>query len=298
MLDGLGGLGDVIHTGDRVAIKINLTGGAYSGGIRGIPPVESHATHPQVVQAIGECALDAGAKELTLVEAIWDSPSYSTWGYSAVQKALNASIVDLNQAKPYSDFASVPVGPDWFIYEEFTLNRILSEVDVFISVAKMKCHYLCGVTLSMKNLVGLVPDKRYKVNTSDNHRTALHGPDSEVNTRLPRVVMDLNRARPIHLSVIDGIKTVEGGEGPWQNISPVEPGVLIAGKNPVATDAVAAAVMGFDPVAVAPSRPFLRCDNHLTLAAECGLGTNQMSRIEVIGTPVADVVHPFRPSDD
>jgi uncharacterized protein (DUF362 family) len=193
---------------------------------------------------------------------------------------------------------STPVGPDWVIYPEFTLNRILSEVNVFISVAKMKCHYLCGVTLSMKNLIGLVPDIRYKLNDKDDHRTALHGPDSAVKTRLPRVVMDLNRARPIHLSVIDGIKTVEGGEGPWQKISPAEPGVLIAGKNAAATDAVAAAVMGFDPTAVSPTRPFLRCDNHLTLAAECGLGTNQLSRIKVVGTPVADVLHPFRPSDD
>ena len=67
---------------------------------------------------------------------------------------------------------------------------------------------------------------------------------------MPRVVVDLNRVRPIHLALIDGIKTVEAGEGPWiKTMAPVAPGVLVAGKNPVATDAVAAAVMGFDPTA-------------------------------------------------
>jgi hypothetical protein len=61
---------------------------------------------------------------------------------------------------------------------------------------------------------------------------------------------------------------------------------------------VATAVMGFDPMAVAPACPFLRCDNHLTLAAECGMGTNQLSRIQVVGPPVADVVHLSRPSNN
>lgn len=188
------------------------------------------------------------------------------------------------------------VGEGWLIYENFTLNHILEEVDVFVSVAKMKCHFNCGVTLSMKNLIGLVPVNRYRLSEEDWWRSALHGPGDEARTRLPRVIIDLNRVRPIHLALIDGIKAAEGGEVPRGTFNPVEPGVLIAGKDPVATDAAAAAVMGFDPTINPPAVPFLRSDNHLNLAYELGLGTNRLEEIEVVGASIDDVRYEFEPS--
>jgi uncharacterized protein (DUF362 family) len=62
LLDGLGGLGAIVHSGDRVAIKINLTGGT---GARhcGDFPIESYVTHP-AVQALGELVQDAGGRQL------------------------------------------------------------------------------------------------------------------------------------------------------------------------------------------------------------------------------------------
>jgi uncharacterized protein (DUF362 family) len=118
-----------------------------------------------------------------------------------------------------------------------------------------------------------------------------------MGTRLPRVIVDLLRARPIHFALIDGIKTSEGGEGPWiGNPSPVEPGVLVAGADPVAADAVSTAVMGFDPTATRSESPFLRSDNHLNIAAELGLGTNRLDQIEVIGVPIDNVRCEFQPA--
>ena len=75
----------------------------------------------------------------------------------------------------------------------------------------------------------------------------------------------------------------------------MEPGVLIAGKNPVATDAVTAAVMGFDPATTYPSAPFVRADNHLSLASGVGLGPHRLDGIEVVGTPIDDVRYEFKP---
>ena len=110
--------------------------------------------------------------------------------------------------------------------------------------------------------------------------------------------MDLNQARKISLGLVDGIKTSEAGEGPWiATMTPIHARVLLAGKNPVATDAVATAVMGQDPTAEYPNVPFFRCDNHLNLAAGLGLGSNQLSQIDVLGTPIADVVRPFIPCE-
>ena len=296
LLDGIGGLGDVVSSGDRVAVKVNLTGGTHFDPPAGLSATESYLTHPQVVRALGELLRDAGARELYIVEAVYDSESYRLFGYQEVAEALDATLIDLNTPYPYDDFASAPVGQGAFIYESFFLNHILEEVDAFISVAKMKCHFNCGVTHSMKNLIGLVPVSRYRLSEDHWWRSALHGPGDESKARLPRVILDLNRVRPIHLALIDGIKTAEGGEVPRGTFAPVAPGVLIAGKDPVATDAVATAAMGFDPTVEPPAAPFLRGDNYLNLAHELGLGTNRLEGVEVVGASIDDVRYVFEPS--
>ncbi len=294
MLDGLGGLADVVRPGDRVALKVNLTGGTAFAGAAGLPATETFVTHPAVVQVVVEALRDAGAGEVFIVEAVYEWDSYRIWGYEDVARAVDATLIDLNSPHPYTDFATISVGTGKFIYEDFIFNHILEDIDVFVSVAKMKCHGECGITLSMKNLIGLVPAQHY-LGASDSYRAALHGTGDEFKTRLPRVIMDLNRARPIHLAVIDAIKTSEGGEGPWHStFGPVAPGVLLAGKNPLATDAVGAAVMGFDPTAPSFSAPFVKCENYFNLGREIGLGTNQLDEVAVVGASVDDVRTPFK----
>lgn len=296
LLDGLGGLDDLISSGDRVAIKVNLVGGSYFKPWPGVSAIESYVTHPEVVRALGELLRDAGAGELFIVEAVYDDASYSRWGYEEVAQTMGATLLDLNNPYPYKDFASTPVGENCFIYEDFVFNHILEEVDVFVSTGKMKCHFNCGVTNSMKNLIGLLPASHYRLSEDHWWRSALHGTGNETKARLPRVILDLNRARPIHLALIDGIRTAEGGEVPRGSFNPVAPGMLIAGKNPVATDAVATAAMGFDPTINPPAAPFLRGDNYLNLACELGLGTNRLEEIEVVGTAIDDVRYQFEPS--
>jgi uncharacterized protein (DUF362 family) len=73
------------------------------------------------------------------------------------------------------------------------------------------------------------------------------------------------------------------------------PGVLVAGTNCVNTDAVATAVMGYDPMAPAGSAPFDACDNFLELAERVGLGSRDLGRIEVAGTPIRDARFDFAP---
>jgi uncharacterized protein (DUF362 family) len=297
LLDGIGGLGDVVGLGDRVAIKVNLTGGTAYDGASGLPGTESFVTHPEVVRALGELLWDAGAGELLIVEAVYEWDSYRRWGYEDVAAALGATLIDLNSPAPYADFASTPVGGGAFVYDSFFFNHVLEEVDAFVSVAKMKCHWYAGVTASIKNLVGLVPVASYRLGEDHLYRSALHGPtDEETRTRLPRVITDLVRARPIDLALIDGVRTAEGGEGPWIGcFNPVQPGVVIAGKNAVATDAVAAAAMGFDPAADYPAAPFLRGESHLNLAHGLGLGTNRLGEIGVVGAAIDEVRYPFNP---
>src|SRR5581483_8682271 len=116
----------------------------------------------------------------------------------------------------------------------------------------------------------------------------------EPGYRVPRIVADLVTARPVHLAIIDGVESVAGGEGPWiKGLRLVQPGVLIAGTNPVCTDAVATAVMGYDPRADRGTAPFEKCDNTLKLAEALGAGTTDLKRSEVLGVPIEQALFPF-----
>jgi uncharacterized protein (DUF362 family) len=294
MFQQLGGLADIIRPGARVAIKPNLTGGTWSDPQLPAPPTELFVTHPALVQALSELLIDAGAGHIRIVEGLGDEAIFQAWGYADVASRVNAELIDLCKPAPYSDFVMFPVGPGRQIYDVFYMNAALKEVDVLTSFAKMKCHSTTGVTLSLKNLIGLPPISLYRRDETQNHRSAFHE-STEYDRRLPRVAIDLNLAMPVHLALVDGIKTVEGGAGAWDTgYNPVQPGLVVASKNPVVTDTVSAALMGFDPDAPSGSYPFSYADNHLFLAREAGLGTNRLQEINVVGAELANIVFPFR----
>jgi len=296
MLDDIGGIADVLAHGTRVAIKVNLTGGTGTRPLPGTKEVETYLTHPTVVLALTELLRDAGAKDIYIVEAAYQKQSWPVYGCDEMAKAAGATIMDLSYAEPYKDFTKVAPGTDPMIYEDYLFNPILTEIDAFISVSKMKCHNTAGVTHTMKNLFGIVPCRFYTLDPKDNWswRSAFHGAATETRERLPKIIVDLNRARPINLALVDGIMAAEAGEGPWiPAFTPINPGVMVAGKNAVATDAVATAAMGFDPAAEYPDEPFVHAMNHLNLAASMGLGTNKLDEIKVVGEQIKDVTTKF-----
>jgi len=95
--------------------------------------------------------------------------------------------------------------------------------------------------------------------------------------------------------VVDGITSQAVGETANSRGSfPVSPGVLFAGTNPVCTDAVGAALMGFDPLAERGTAPFETCDSTLMLAEQLGVGCRDLSQIEVAGPPIAELAYDFR----
>src|SRR5512138_3353599 len=111
LFDAIGGISDVVKAGDKVAIKINLTGGSGNSSnskLGGRPITESMWTHPEVLRAVGELLIDAGVRgsDITIVEALWDDDSFKKpdFGYLNVQQSLGANFVDLNKADPYSGF--------------------------------------------------------------------------------------------------------------------------------------------------------------------------------------------------
>jgi hypothetical protein len=199
------------------------------------------------------------------------------------------------------------------------LNHAYEDCDVFISLAKLKEHSATGVTLSMKNVYGTTPITIYGQDAGvDEPSIRPHGGRGNVfhfatrvpsksapqqidmsmpkdaGFRLPRIISELNAARPVHLAIIDGIKTATGGETAGGGAkAAVNPGVIIAGTNTVATDAVAMTVMGFDPLAEKGKAPFARCDSTLLFGEQLGVGIRDLKKNEILGVPVADVIFSY-----
>jgi uncharacterized protein (DUF362 family) len=145
----------------------------------------------------------------------------------------------------------------------------------------------------MKNLFGLAPISYYRRSPAENNRSMFHEGTS-FDARLAKIILDLNLVRPINLALIDGIMTADRGAGPWDAaMTQVKPGVLTAGFDPVATDAVTASLMGFDPTVQAPTAPFTHTENYLSMAHELGIGTNLPEEIGLVGEPAESVSFPF-----
>ncbi|MBE0658702.1 MAG: DUF362 domain-containing protein [Bryobacteraceae bacterium] len=326
MFDQLGGIAGLVK-GKTVGIKVNLTGGPRNR-IGNIPIERSAYTHPDVVGAAVRLISEAGATCVRILEgcyscgdplgefmydAGWDPMALVNAGRRVELENTNV----LGSGKRYHRRMTPGGG---LIFPGFDLNHAYDESDVIVSIAKMKEHATCGITLAMKNMFGITPVTIYgdqagkdepSPDATGGRGVVMHqgrrGPSlsapQEIDPsssrddkwRVPRIVVDLCAAVPIHLSIIDGIDGLAGGEGSWVSVSKhVRPRLLVAGLNPVSTDAVSAALMGFDPMAGHRQIPFEQCDSTLLLAEQRGLGTRDLRRIEVAGAAIEQAKFDFR----
>ena len=147
-----------------------------------------------------------------------------------------------------------------------TVPKIVTE-SAIISAAKLKTHMATKVTLGMKNMFGLLPDK---------FKAKYHAKG------ISSVVVDINTVIKPALTVIDGFVAMEG-RGPTDG-TPVKMDLIIAGKDVVATDATGARVMGFEPKEI----------SHIRRACEKGIGN--IDNIEILGSKLEDVTKVFKRS--
>jgi len=321
--DLVGGIAKLVR-GKTVAVKLNLT-----GRIRDMCGRAAHRTyhsHPNVVAALCAALDDAGARRIVLVESFYyqEPPeeflTAAGWDVTAIKSAGGHRVTFENTRNlgPWRSYARLKVPWGGFLFPAFDVNQRYEKTDVFVSLAKLKDHGSAGVTVAVKNLFGITPLALYGDDAPNEdsltarvqmlhmgHKPVPDGVPAEIDRKLPegepawkyrvpRVTADILGARPVDLAVIDGIETVIGGEGPWmRDTRATEPKLLVAGRNAVCTDAVCAAVMGYDPQAAHMQFPF-QGENHLRLLASAGVGTNDLGRIEVVGVPIKEAIHPFR----
>jgi len=295
LLNQSGELSSLFASGKKVVVKINLTGGSGSAGnpaLQGVPIQEAMWSHPAVVRAVVESIIDAGvnAADITIAESLGSGDSFTNapfQGYVDIQTAFGCNLVDISKGT----FVDVSTGTGYFNFASLTMNQVLKDTDVYVSVPKLKHHAEAGFTGSLKNQVGSVPQALYETAGIRYRRQALHSPtDGSSAVFLPRSVCDLNAARPVHFAVVDGIRNATGGEGVWNpSFAPSRSHVLLAGLDPVATDSVGATLMGLDcqagklPLPARSSYGDTECDNHLDLLNAKGVGTNQLSQIQIVG---------------
>jgi uncharacterized protein (DUF362 family) len=266
-LDHLGGIESIVPEGSRVLIKPNL--------VRKQTPPDT--TDPAIVEALVRIINGRNPKVVRIAEGSGEGNTFENFqalGYLQVAERTGAALVDLN----YGEMENFTVPGGGIVFSSFTFNKVLSDVDVFISVAAMKTHSQAVVTLGMKNLIGIAPGSVYGFPKGVLHE----GASQKGDDYMAGVIVDLCKARRIDLVVVDGRVGMEG-QGPHEG-TPVALDLLIVGRDPVATDSVAAFIMGFDPERV-PT---------LELGSKTGLGTNNLHSIEIKGESIETVFRPFK----
>jgi uncharacterized protein (DUF362 family) len=249
VIELIGGIRAVTQGRDRIMLKPNL-----------VADDPTFTTKPEVVRALA--ALMARAhKEVSIGEGsaagstfnVREGTLYHTskrdlldglqrrvferLGYADLAASLRVPLINLHTG----DLVEVKVPGGGFVFEQLTLHRSLREVDLLCSVPMMKTHVFAQVTLGMKNLVGLFPGQVYEAPRRAMHETAARVEPSGTAA----AVVDMVRTNPPGLVVVDGSMAMEG-DGPSDG-TVVPMGVIVAGTNPLATDMVAASLMGFDP---------------------------------------------------
>ena len=239
------GASRVIKKGERVLLKPNICIPTRKKGV---------ITSPRVMLAVANWVRKLGAEPFIAESPIVGRGKniFSSTGYSD----LGIKTLDLRKPKP----EKVQI-PNAVAMKEIVVGG--AEYDKIISIPVMKTHLMTLVTLSLKNMMGMVPGKGKHVL----HNLGLHAP-----------IADLNKIVKPDISFIDATICMEG-TGPTGG-SAKKMGLFIASLDPVAADTVGTRIMGINPKKV----------EHIVLSEKVGIGS---MKAEVLGVGIDEVKSEF-----
>ena len=192
-------------------------------------------TNPLVIEAAIDCFRTLGARQVLVAEG----PGHrrdneyllTASGIYGVIKEHRVPYVDLNS----DDLRPTRLLSSFTKLEQLYLPETLYNADLLVSMPKLKTHHWAGVTLSLKNMFGVVPGSVYGWPKNILHWQGIHNS-----------ILDINSSLPVRqFAIVDGIVGMEGN-GPLQGQS-IDSGVLIFGEDLVAVDATAARLMKIEP---------------------------------------------------
>jgi uncharacterized protein (DUF362 family) len=283
----LGGMGTILAGKKIIMLKPNL-----------VADSPRCTTNPKVIEALAQLMLAEGKDVLigegsamaagynsladgspcyTYEPALLDAMQqhvFDSLGYTQLAASLGVQLVNLHTGPMVT--VNVPGGG--LAFQQLTLHQSLTQIDLLCSVPMMKTHNRSVVSLGMKNLIGLYPGCDYGT-----VRAAVHDHATAAGSQgISYETMDMVRANKLGLTVVDGLMAMEG-DGP-ANGDLVPMYLIIAGTNPLATDMVAANVMGFEPYEV----PTFDC------AISIGMQPQSLGEIVVKGKRIQDVQQKFK----
>ena len=311
----IGGIEETVHSGDTVLIKPNL--------INARDAISGNMAHFSLVDQLINLCYNAGADEIFVGDGSGNADTFEAFKASGMKKVVDrlnsdgvpVRFVDLNFDKnPETDeFDAVDLGADALNSGHvYRVAHTVLRSDVVISVPKLKVHNGAGITVTLKNMIGIAPGGYYGFPKKGGANTSLyngsikradvlpHGTEETNYDLIWRTIIDLNRIMlgkyagspkiRRYLAVVDGVIA-----GAYDDLNsrfdlalwtPVDVGVIIAGQDPVAVDTVSSKVMCLRPERI-PT---------LVHASESGLGA--MSNIEVLGDKLEDVRKFVPPSNE
>jgi uncharacterized protein (DUF362 family) len=241
---------------DKVLIKVNfITDKTWDTGA---------TTDPIVVEAIIKKLEDLPVKVYVVESDATVTNADKAFEATGMKDMCSRNGVEWLNLRYVKDKVKLQI-PNGEALKSITVPRLVTESAV-ISAAKLKTHADTGVTLGMKNMFGLLPDK-FK------GKYHLKG--------ISKVVVDINTVLRPALTVIDGFVGMEG-QGPADG-TPVQMNLIIAGTDVVATDATACRIMGINPYEI----------KHIRKAFEKGLGK---SEAQIVGEKLNTVTRAFKRS--
>jgi uncharacterized protein (DUF362 family) len=239
----LGGMGQFVGKGDKVVIKPNI------GWDR--TPEMAACTNPEVVRALVELVLDAGAKKAIVIDNTTNQAK-RCYVRSGIQDAVRQAdgemlFMDDHRVK------KMALNGEWLKEWDVLLDVI--EADKIINVPIAKHHSLCRLTLGMKNWLG-----------------ATSGARNQFHQALDRAVVDLAAFFKPRLTVLDGYRILVRNGPQGGRVSDTElRKTVVAGTDPVAVDAMGASLFPVEP----------RELPYLGLARERGLGEFDLGKVRL-----------------
>lgn len=248
-------------SGKRVVLKPNFVEYDPKGVIN---------TNPALVGVVAQAFRRLGAASVVIAEGPGhrrdNAYLLGASGLLDMMRDIQVPYVDLNT----DNVVQVACRSNYSGLGSLWLPRTIVDADLVVSMPKLKTHHWAGVTLSMKNLFGIMPGSVYGWPKNVLHQHGIEESILDISASLTRAPF----------TIVDGIVGMEGN-GPIQGTA-VNAGVLIFGDDPVAVDATAARLMQIDPAKV----------NYLREAGRF-LGNIDVSRVEQRGENVRENARPF-----
>ena len=220
--------------GKKILIKPNAA--------RLASPGEGVTTHPGVVAATIDHLRDRGADDIVIGEScifgVDAQEAFRVTGMKEISEKKGVRLIDFDQVDPTE--IAIPGGR---LVRKIKVPALLKDIDFIISIPVMKTHMHTRVTLSIKNMKGLLWRKekaRFHHLQSDEKVT-----QGYKEKELDIAISEMASVLFPHFAIIDGTVGMEG-MGPACG-NPKKMGVIVAGDNALSADAVATRLMGLDP---------------------------------------------------